>query len=74
MLPLDHVDVQLDLTGMELAVSAVSVEEYGMLPQTLVFVQLEIGMDSLVFLAPLVKHGAQQLFHAHAQPIHSGMV
>ena len=74
MLPLDHVDAQLDLTGMELAVLAVSVEQYGMLPQTLVFAQLEIGMDSLVFLARLAKHGAQQLFHVHAQLILSGMV
>lgn len=45
-----------------------------MLPQTPVYALQETGMDSHVFHALRVKPGTQPAYHAHAQPILSGMV
>lgn len=72
MLLLDHVVAQLDLTGMELAASAVSEEESGTLLQIHVSAHQVIGMDSHVLHVLLVKPGVQQPFHALAQLIPSG--
>jgi hypothetical protein len=49
-------------------------EDNGTLLQNNVFVLLEIGTVSHVFFVQLVKHGILQLFHAHAQHQHIGMV
>lgn len=74
MPPQDHVDARLDLIGMESLVSAVSVEDNGMLHQSCALAPTETGMDSHVLPVPLDKHGTQSAYHAHAQQIQTGTV
>lgn len=74
MLPQDHVDAQLDQTGTEYHVSAASVEDNGITIKKPALAHQETGTDSHVFHAPPVNNGIHQLYLAHAQPIHTGMV
>ena len=69
----DPVDALLVQIGMEIAVLAALVEEFGILLQIHAFAHQEIGMDSHAYLVPLVKLGVQLPYHAHAQPILFGM-
>lgn len=74
MLPPDHVDAQLDLTGMESPASVVMEEDNGIVSQSPAPAHQETGTDSHVLLVPLVNNGTHQLSHAHAHPTLSGMV
>lgn len=74
MLPSDHVDAQQVQTGTDYLVSAVLVDDNGILVLNNAFAHQEIGTASHASHVPLANNGTQLTTHVHAHPIQTGMV